>query len=124
MRTEATSVEYGRLPDNSTSDPYSLMPRAKLRAAPEVIAGANAGMIKVRNVVKRDAPSDAAASSTSGSSSASTGCTVRTTNGRVTKRNARKTAIRVLAQSTPSGLDGPYRLNNTMPATIVGRANG
>ena len=45
MRTEATSVEYGRLPDSSTSDLYSLMPRAKLSAAPEVIAGASAGII-------------------------------------------------------------------------------
>src|SRR6476469_8011394 len=106
MRTEATSVEYGRLPDSSTSDPYSLLPRATLSAAPEVIDGANAGMIKVRNVVKRDAPSDADAAATPGSSAASTGCTGRRTNGSVTKRNPRKTAIRVLAQSTPRGLDG------------------
>ena len=42
----------------------------------------------------------------------------------MTKKNARKTATRVLAQSTPNGLDGPYRLSSTMPATIVGRANG
>ena len=54
-----------------------------------------------RNVVNRLAPSDAAASSTSRSSSSSTGCTVRTTNGSVTNRNARNTAERVLATSTP-----------------------
>ena len=45
-----------------------------------------------RKVVNRLAPSEAAASSTSRSSSASTGCTVRTTNGSVTNRKARKTA--------------------------------
>ena len=77
-----------------------------------------------RKVVKRLAPSEAAASSTSGSSSISTGCTVRTMNGRVTNRNARNTAIRVLAQLSPSGLDGPYRLSSTRPATMVGSANG
>ena len=60
-----------------------------------------------RKVVNRLAPSDAAASSTSRSSSASTGCTVRTTNGSVTNRKARNTAGRVLATSMPSGLSGP-----------------
>ena len=51
-----------------------------------------------RKIVKRLAPSDAAASSASGSSSASTGCTVRTTNGRVTNRKARKIAGRVYGE--------------------------
>ena len=60
-----------------------------------------------RNVVKRLAPNEAAASSTSGSSSARTGCTVRTTNGSVTNRNARVTARGVLATSIPTGLSGP-----------------
>ena len=68
-----------------------------------------------RKVVNRLAPSDAAASSTSGSSSSSTGCTVRTMNGSVTNKKARNTATRVLAQLTPSGLDGPYRLSSTRP---------
>lgn len=44
--------------------------------------------------------------------------------GSVTNKKARKTATRVLAQLTPSGLDGPYRLSNTRPATMVGSANG
>ena len=53
------------------------------------------------------APSDAAASSTSGSSSSSTGCTVRTTNGNVTNSSARNTDHSVLATSMPIGLCGP-----------------
>ena len=58
MRTEATSVLSGRLPDRRTSDPYSLMPRAKDSAAPAVIAGARAGSRMRRSVVNRLAPSD------------------------------------------------------------------
>ena len=60
-----------------------------------------------RKIVNRLAPSDAAASSTSRSSSSSTGCTVRTTNGSVTNSSARNTALWVLATSTPIGLFGP-----------------
>jgi len=107
MRTDVTSVLSGRLPDSSTNEPYSLTARAKLNAAPAAIAGVSAGSVIRRNVVNRPAPSERAASSTSGSSSASTGCTVRTTNGSVTNRNARNTAGRVLARLTPSGLFGP-----------------
>ncbi len=44
---------------------------------------------------EREAPSEAAASSISRSSSISTGCTVRTTNGSVTKSSASSTAVRV-----------------------------
>jgi len=50
---------------------------------------------------------DAAASSISRSSSRSTGCTVRTTNGSVTNRSARNTAVRVKATSIPIGESGP-----------------
>ena len=107
MRTEVTSVSKGRLPERSTSDPYSLTPRANERAAPAAMAGTRLGSTIRRNVVKRLAPSDAAASSTSGSSSASTGWTVRTTKGSVTNRNASVTARGVLATSTPIGLSGP-----------------
>ena len=46
-----------------------------------------------RKVVKLLAPSDAAASSISRSSSISTGCTARTTNGSVTNSSASTTAI-------------------------------
>jgi hypothetical protein len=58
------------------------------------------------------------------SSSRSTGCTVRTTNGRVTNSRATTTPARVYARLTPSGLRGPYRASSTRPATIVGKANG
>lgn len=43
IRTEVTSVLKGRLPDNNTSDPYSLTPRANDSAAPAVIAGNRLG---------------------------------------------------------------------------------
>ena len=54
-----------------------------------------------------DAPSDFEACSISGSSSCSTGCTVRTTNGSVTNMSASTIAARVYATSTPIGDDGP-----------------
>ena len=106
-RTDATSVLPGRLPESSTREPYSLMPRAKERAAPAAIAGISDGRITRRNVVNRLAPSEAAASSTSRSRDSSTGWTVRTTNGSVTKASARNTAMRVFATLTPSGDEGP-----------------
>ena len=89
------------MPDSSTSEPYSLIARAKDSAAPEVMAGARLGRMISRKMVNRLAPSEAAASSTSGSISSSTGCTVRTTNGSVTNRKASVTAVGVLAQLTP-----------------------
>jgi hypothetical protein len=124
MRTEVTSVRIGRFPESSTSEPYSLTPRANDSAAPAAMAGARLGRMMRRKMTSRLAPSDAAAASASRSSSASTGCTVRTMNGSVTNRNARNTAIRVLAMFTPSGLSGPYNDSSTRPATIVGSANG
>ena len=42
MRTEVTSVWNGRLPDSSTSEPYSLTPRANESAAPAAMAGVEA----------------------------------------------------------------------------------
>ncbi len=48
-----------------------------------------------RKIVSGRAPSDAAASSMSASSSISTGCTERITNGRVTNSSAITTPIRV-----------------------------
>ena len=60
-----------------------------------------------RKIVSLAAPSDAAASSISRSSSISTGCTVRTTNGSVTKRSAISTPQRVYATSTPNPPVGP-----------------
>jgi hypothetical protein len=67
-------------------------PRAKARSAPAAIAGRIAGITIARNVFQADAPSTCAASSSAVSSSRSTGCTVRTTNGSVTTHKARRTA--------------------------------
>jgi hypothetical protein len=50
------------------------------------MAGIRLGSTTRRKVVNDEAPSERDASSTSRSSSASTGWTVRTTNGRVTNR--------------------------------------
>ena len=55
---------------------------------PARIAGLRFGKMIRRKVVSGPAPSEAAASSISRSSSSSTGCTARTTNGRVTKSSA------------------------------------
>jgi hypothetical protein len=57
--------------------------------------------------VPRPAPSDSAASSISRSSSSSTGCTARTTNGSVTNSSASTIEAWVKARSTPTGLSGP-----------------
>ena len=42
MRTDVTSVRIGRLPDSSTSEPYSLIARANDSAAPAAMAGSEA----------------------------------------------------------------------------------
>ena len=60
-----------------------------------------------RNTVNWLAPSDSAACSISRSSSISTGCTARTTNGRVTNSSASTTDAWVKAMLTPTGLSGP-----------------
>ena len=54
-----------------------------------------------RKIVSGEAPSDAAASSISRSSSMSTGWTARTTNGSVTNSSASRTAQRVNAIASP-----------------------
>ena len=106
-RTDTTSVRNGRLPESSTSEPYSLMARANESAAPAAMAGTRLGRIMRRTIGAATAPSEAAASSTSASSSSSTGWTVRTTKGRVTKASASVTACSVLAHARPNGLLGP-----------------
>ncbi len=58
----------------------------------------------LRKIVKLLAPSDAAAASISRSISSSSGCTARTTKGRVTNISATTTAVRVKAMWTPIGL--------------------
>ena len=88
MYTEATSVLYGMLPEMSTTEPNSPMQRAKRERRPVRIAGTRFGRTIRRMTVSGDAPSDAAASSMSRSSSSSTGWTDRTMNGRVTNSSA------------------------------------
>ena len=90
MNTDATSVLNGRLPVMRMIEPISPTARAKAIVEPgedareDVRAARSAG-----TSVKSLAPSERAASSISVSSSISTGCTVRTTNGSVTKSSAR-----------------------------------
>src|SRR5436190_6330035 len=111
-------------PEMSTTEPNSPTARANASATPERIAGRTFGRTMRRKIVNRDAPSAAAASSISRSSSRRTGCTVRTTNGRVTNRSAIRSAQRVNAAWTCTGLRGPYKLSSVRLATIVGSANG
>ena len=77
------------------TEPYSPTARAKAMATPVSRAGAKDGRTTRASVCSRVAPSVAAASSTSRSRSWSTGCTVRTTNGR---------PMKVSATTTPSGV--------------------
>ncbi len=91
----------------STTAPNSPMARANASATPDRIAGRMFGRITRRNVANRDAPSEAAASSISVSSSSRTGWTVRTTNGSVTNSRASRIAQRVKATLTPAGDFGP-----------------
>ena len=91
----AISDEKGMLPAIKMTEPYSPAPRAKARAKPVASAGATAGRITRAKVCRRVAPSVIAASSTSVDSCASTGSTVRTTNGRPTN---------ISAMTTPAGL--------------------
>src|SRR3954453_484897 len=124
MNTEPTSVLNGRLPEIRTTEPNSPSARPRASPAPEMIAGASEGRITRLNVVSGPAPSDAAACSTSASSSISTGCTARTTNGSVTNSSANRTAPFVKAMSTGAGPLGPYSASSVRPATMVGNANG
>ena len=66
------------LPEIRTTEPNSPTARAKPSAAPETMAGTRFGRMIRRKVVGPEAPSDAAASSISRSSSSRTGCTART----------------------------------------------
>ena len=105
--TEPTSVLKGRLPVISTNEPNSPTARAKLSATPEMIAGVRLGSTILRRIVAGPAPSDAAASSIETSSSCSTGCTERTTNGSVTNSSASAIDARVKATLMPIGLPLP-----------------
>lgn len=88
MSSGAISLIMGRLPAMKMIEPYSPTARAKASAKPVSRAGSTAGRITRVTVCQRLAPSDAAASSNSFSASSSTGCSVRTTNGRPMKAQA------------------------------------
>ena len=97
------SVCIGMLPAMKITEPYSPSARANASAKPVSSAGISAGAITSMKVCKRVAPSVAAASSSSWSRSSSTGCTVRTTNGRPMKVSATTTPSGVKATLIPSG---------------------
>ena len=99
----AISVFIGMLPAMKTTEPYSPTARAKARAKPVSSAGRIVGKITRRKVCQRPAPRLAAASSTSGSRSSRTGCSVRTTNGRPMNVSATTTPSGVKATLIPSG---------------------
>ena len=113
MLTEATSVSKGMFPEMRTIEPNSPTALPNESAAPERIAGIRLGRTIRRNVVNGRAPSDAAASSISRSSSRRTGWTARTTKGSVTKRSATTTAVRrvgdVDAERALGSVDGEQR---------------
>ena len=84
----ATSVLNGMLPEMSTTDPNSPIHRAKPERATGQDRGCQVGEHDRRITVSGDAPSEAAASSMSRSSSSSTGWTDRTMKGSVTNSSA------------------------------------
>ena len=81
-------LERAGCPEMSTTAPNSPTARANASATPERIAGSRFGKMIRRKIGERRAPSEAAASSISRSSSSSTGCTARTTKGSVTNSSA------------------------------------
>src|SRR5450631_2554225 len=131
MSSGAISDFIGMLPAMKMTDPYSPTARANARAKPVSRAGHNAGRMTRAKVCHSDAPSVAAACSTSLSNSSNTGCKVLTTNGKPMKMSAMTTPKGVNATWIPSGCNprpnhplGAYRAVSAMPATAVGSANG
>ena len=82
-------------PVSRTSEPNSPIARAKASAQPATIAGVRLGRRMLRKIRWLGAPSEAAASSISRSTSIRTGWTARMTKGSVTKSSAMTTATRV-----------------------------
>ena len=95
MSNGVISEMSGILPAMKMTEPYSPMAREKASVKPVRSAGKMAGKSTRRKVCQREAPSEAAASSISGSMSSITGCKVRTTKGR---------PIKVRATTMPSGV--------------------
>ena len=78
-------------PEMRMMEPNSPTARAKARPAPASTEGSTLGRMTRNSTWRRVAPREAAASSISASSSASTGWTLRTQKGSVTKSNAAAT---------------------------------
>ena len=125
------SDTMGMLPAMKMIEPYSPSARAKASAKPVSSAGIRMGRITLVKLCQRLAPRVAAASSSSDARSSSTGCTVRTTNGR---------PMKVIATNTPTGVNdtlmprgsrycpiqplAEYKPVSVIPATAVGKAKG
>ena len=103
IRSGVISEMKGMLPAMKMTEPYSPMAREKASVKPVISAGRIAGMRTKRKVCQRLAPSTAAASSISGSMSSITGCSVRTTKGRLMKVSATTMPTGVNATLKPSG---------------------
>ena len=95
MLTDATSVSNGMFPEMRTTEPNSPTAFPNESAAPERIAGIRFGRMIRRNVVNGRAPSDAAASSISRSSSMQDRLHRADDEGQRDERSARTTAARV-----------------------------
>ena len=123
IRIEVTVVS-DLPPAKSSTEPYSPSARANAKATPAARPGRRLGKMMRRKMVEPPAPSEAAASSMSLSISISSGCTARTTKGRVTKQRATTIAVRVSAKSIPTGEFFPQSWIRMRLATIVGSAKG
>ena len=107
MKTEATSVLYGQVAGDE-DERADLADRARERQCDaREDPGQDVRQHDAPEHRPSPAPSERAASSISVSSSSSTGCTVRTTNGSVTKSRASRSRVRVKATSIPTGERGP-----------------
>src|SRR5580698_2747032 len=131
MSSDVISDFIGTLPAMKITEPYSPSARANASANPVSSAGNTDGNTTRRKVSQRVAPRHAAASSCSRSKSSSTGCTVRTTNGKPMNVSATSTPNGVNATLMPSGARnwpiqplGAYTAASEIPATDVGSANG
>ena len=96
--------------------------------APVTNAGSISGSKTRQKIVQRVAPKVAPASSYSDDNSSRTGCTARTTNGKLTTTNANQIPNGVNAilngNSLPIKPLGAYKVANATPITAVGKANG
>ena len=108
MRSGAISVFIGMLPEMNTTEPYSPSARANARAKPVRSDGQERGQDHAHEGLQARRAQHRRGLLEIGIESSSTGCTVRTTNGRPTN---------VSATTTPSGVNATL-----MPSAASGRA--